>query len=118
MRHNDDGADQKRDDNVERGVGQEQEADSENGENEENHPVLDDAAGENERLIAEEVEEEPEGHHDDEDDEGDRMPEEGEEEDYEYDDGVVHTEVSEVDFDASESVVEVGRESEGAVVGD
>lgn len=46
------------------------------------------------------------------------MPEEGEEEDNEDDNGVVHTEVSEVEFDARESVVEVRRESEGAIVGD
>lgn len=118
VRQNEGGGDEQSDENVECGVGQEQESDGEKGENEENDPIFEDAAGENERLIAEEVEEEPERQHEEEDEEGNRVPEKGEEEDYEDDDGVVHTEVSEIDFDASESVVEVGRESEGAVIGD
>lgn len=45
------------------------------------------------------------------------MPEEAEEQNHEEDDGVIHTEVREIGSDPSESVVEVGRESEGAVIG-
>lgn len=59
MRDHEDGTNQQRDHNVERGVRQEQESDGEERQNQENDPIFNHAADENQRLVAEEVEEEP-----------------------------------------------------------
>ena len=60
MSQNKGSANEQSDENVESSVSQEQESEGEKGEEEENDPIFKNAAGENERLIAEEVEEKPE----------------------------------------------------------
>lgn len=60
MSQNNGSANEQSDENVGSSVSQEQESDGEKGEDEENDPIFNNAAGQNERLIAEEVEEKPE----------------------------------------------------------
>lgn len=70
----------------------------------------------NQRLIAEEIEEQPSSHEDNEDDEGDRVPEEAKEEDWEDENGVVHTEVTDVDWNAGNFVEEAGGKADGTEI--
>ncbi|OIW09007.1 hypothetical protein TanjilG_05983 [Lupinus angustifolius] len=78
--------------------------------------IVDGASEYDERLVAEEVEEEPRGDEDDEDDERDRVPEEAEEENEEENDGVVHLEEGEVGWNTGNGVGEAVGEGEGVEV--
>uniref|UniRef100_A0A0A9CK53 Uncharacterized protein n=1 Tax=Arundo donax TaxID=35708 RepID=A0A0A9CK53_ARUDO len=103
--------DEQRGEDVGGGVGEQQESERDDGEHGEDDAVADDAAEEDEWLVAEEVEDEPGEHADEEDDEGDGVPEQGEEDDDEDDDGVVHGEVGEVGAHAEVRVAEAGGQA-------
>lgn len=74
-------ADQNRHQDIERRVGQEQEHKREHRQHSQNHTIVNQTAEEDQRLIAKEVQEQPNGKHGGEDDKGDRMPQEAQEED-------------------------------------
>ncbi|KAK4267330.1 hypothetical protein QN277_024124 [Acacia crassicarpa] len=105
-------SDRKRHHYVESRVGQEQQNDGQNRHHDQDYTVIDRTAGNDQRLVAEEIEEQPKSHEYDEDDEGDRVPEEAEEENKEHDHGVVHTEVADVDSNAGNRVREAAGEAE------
>lgn len=109
-------SDQKRQQDIERRVGQKQEHKCEHQEHSRHQSIVNQIAEEDQRLISKEIEEQPNGEHGGEDDEGDRMPEEAQEENQEDDNDIIHTEVGDVGFDARESVAEVERESEGVEI--
>lgn len=68
---------------------------------------------ENERLVAEEVEEQPGDEDEEEHDDRDRVPEQAEEDDDEHHEGVIDAEVVDVLADSGHGVVVAEREREG-----
>lgn len=92
--------------NIHGGVRQKQNNKRHDGENDQHRLVGDRAPEDYQRLVSEEVEQQPDRQHDDQDDERDRVPEEAEEDDYQKNDGVVHAEVAGVSFDAGDGVSE------------
>lgn len=105
--------DQKRDQHVQPHVGQDQRHDGDHPEGPQHHAVVDRAAEEGQGLVPEEVEVEPGDEDDEEDDHGDRVPEEAEEEDGEGDHGVVDAEVGEVAADPVGGLAEGHGAGEG-----
>nr|AAV59372.1 unknown protein [Oryza sativa Japonica Group] len=118
VEEDDDDADEQRGEDVDGGAGEEEEDEGEHGEHRENGALPDGAAAERERLVAEEVEEEPGDHAGEEDDEGDRVPEQGEEHHGEHHDGVVHGEVAQVGARAAVRAAEPARHGRRPRVGE
>lgn len=95
-----------------------EDAKSHNREHDEYHLVGNQMAENHQRLIAEEVEEQPHHHHRDENDHRDRMPEEAEEHNPQYNQHVVHCEVDGVLLHTPKRVAEGFREGEAVEVED
>jgi len=116
VRHHQDGSDKERHQDVGDGTGEEEERDGQHRHDYEHDTVADHPAKEEERLIAEEVEEEPRRHEHHEHDQRYRMPEETEEEHDEHHDGVVHLEVGDVLPHAPQGVGETAGKGKGVEV--
>lgn len=98
------------------GIGEDESEDRGHGEHAEDGPVGDRAAAEDDRPVAGEAEEEPGGGEGDEGEQGGRVPEEGDGEDGEAEEGVVGAEVGYVMAEAEASVAGAGGASEGGDV--
>ncbi|KAI5413807.1 hypothetical protein KIW84_058087 [Lathyrus oleraceus] len=112
MKQNQHNADQNRDEDVKDRTGEEKQHDGENQHQNKNNTITDESSEDNNRFIAEEVEEEPRRHESNEDDERDWMPYKTEEENDKNHDSVVHLEVTDVCLHARDCVWETGREVE------
>jgi len=96
VRHHHHDGDRHGHENVDGGVGEQQQRHRENGHGDEHEAVVDEVAEQDEGLVAEEVEEEPRRHEEEEDDERDGVPEEAQEENQQRHHRVVHAEVRHV----------------------
>ena len=96
VQDNNRGSDQERNQHIQPHAGEYQSDDGDDREEAENEAVVDGAVEDEERRVAEEVEEAPGDEDEKEDNHGDRVPEEAEEEDEEDDERVVHAEVAQV----------------------
>lgn len=100
MKNNNGQSNEKWDEYIKGGMGEEERDERDDGEDGQDDPIVDGAVEDDERFIPQEVEEEPGGHHDDKDDQGDGVPEKAEEDDQEDDDGVIHAKVAQVGSDS------------------
>lgn len=107
--------DEQRAEDVGGGAGEQEQDERDPREGREHDAVPDYGAarGDLERDVAEEVEEEPGDHAGEEDDEGPGVPEQGDEDDGQDDDGVVHGEVREVGAGAGVGVPEPPGHGQG-----
>lgn len=103
-------------DEVVGGVGKEQSDDRHHREHQQHQPICDCPPEDHQRLVPQEIQEQPGGHHDREHDERDRVPEQAEEDDHQDDDGVVHGEVPAVGPDPDVGVPEARGDAEGVPV--
>lgn len=92
--------------------------DCDNSKRHQNDSVINLPVEDDDRIVAEEIEEEPGDEHDQEHDHRDRMPQEAEEDDKEDDDGVIDAEVAEIEVDSGSSVGEAVGAAEGGGVGE
>lgn len=74
-------ANQNRQQDIERRFGQKQEHEREHRQYSQNQSIVNQTAEDDQRLVAKEIQEQPNGKHGGEDDEGDRMPQEAQEQD-------------------------------------
>ncbi|CAN6439466.1 unnamed protein product [Victoria cruziana] len=102
--------------NVQSHVSQQEHEDRHDGQHGENQAIVHRPAEEHERLVAEEVQQEPGDENDDEDDKRDRLPEEAKEEEHEDDHGVVDAEVGEVPLHPHERLAEAQRARKGRTI--
>lgn len=90
--------------------------DGQNRESDHDCPIVDLITENYERLVAEEIEEDPEDDQDGQDQERGWVIEQAYEEDEEESDGVICSEVDEIRFDSRDRVQESVRESHGIVI--